>query len=103
MASADGNADIGDLAARLKQGMNAWSDFDAKEEVENVGKKGKQGRKKVKVAVAKAAVARGSAPSAKAPASRDQYQCRVEVSANGRGGKTGSVLRTNMFSRQPYT
>eukprot|EP00961_Rhodomonas_salina_P205556 2774789-Rhodomonas_salina.1 len=55
-----------------------------------LNKKGKV--KKVKVAIAKAAIARGAAPPPKAPASRGDYVCRIEVSQNGRGGKTVTMV-----------
>jgi len=52
----------------------------------------KKGGKKVKVAVAKAATLRGQAPPPAAPAARGDYKCRVEVTRNGRGGKTVTIV-----------
>ena len=52
----------------------------------------KRGVKKVKVAIAKAAVERSALPPPKAPASRGEYVCRIEVSKNGRGGKTVTMV-----------
>jgi translation initiation factor 1 len=52
----------------------------------------KKGVTKVKVAIAKAAVARNAPPPLKAPASRSEYVCRIEVSKHGRGGKTVTVI-----------
>ncbi len=52
----------------------------------------KKGAKKVKVAIAKAAIERSAPLPPKAPASRDGYVCRIEVSKQGRGGKTVTVV-----------
>jgi translation initiation factor 1 len=49
--------------------------------------------KNIRVAIAKAAVERGAfLPTAKTPVSRCDYVCRIEVSKNGRGGKTVTVI-----------
>ena len=52
----------------------------------------KKGVKKVKVAIAKTAVERNAPPPTKAPASRGDYACRVEVTKNGRRGKTVTII-----------
>ena len=52
----------------------------------------KKGGKKAKVAVAKAATTRGQAPPPSAPSSRGDYKCRVEVTRNGRAGKTVTMV-----------
>lgn len=50
----------------------------------------KKGVKKMKVAIAQAAVERSASPPPKA--SRGEYVCRIEVSKNGRGGKTVTTI-----------
>ena len=53
----------------------------------------KKNDKNIRVAIAKAAVERGALlPTAKTPVSRCDYVCRIEVSKNGRGGKTVTVI-----------
>ena len=83
------------LAEKLKKGMGTWSDFDdAPAAGPDGGSKRQRDKKKVKIPVG-AATARPSAPAAgsgKAPGSPAEYKCRVEVSRNGRGGKTGVAV-----------
>ena len=78
------------LAEKLKKGMGSWSDFDdapADAADEGAPSKRQRGKKKVRVPIG-AATAR-VAPAAGAAKAPGEIKCRVEVSRNGRGGKTG--------------